>query len=100
MIHIRHALRVIEVEALKNFKEREIIMAMKPFVRIIKRGQKANAAETVASAPQQPAADSSARAIKTTVSNWVREFQQRGHSDAKRAFNNLFKEQLPRPSET
>ncbi|HEY0405188.1 MAG TPA: hypothetical protein VGC89_05645 [Pyrinomonadaceae bacterium] len=75
-------------------------MAMKPFVRIIKRGQKAADAETTAATPRQPAPDSSARAIKTTVSNWVREFQQRGQSDAKRAFNNLFKEPLPSPSET
>ncbi|MDX6696151.1 MAG: hypothetical protein QOF02_3754 [Blastocatellia bacterium] len=75
-------------------------MAMKPFVRIIKRGQKDAQAETTANATAQPAADSSARVIKTTVSNWVREFQQRGQHDAKRAFNNLFKEQLPRPSET
>ncbi|MBD0327499.1 MAG: hypothetical protein ICV68_13765, partial [Pyrinomonadaceae bacterium] len=43
---------------------------------------------------------SSARVIKNTVSTWVKEFQQRSRTDSKRAFNNLFKEPLPRPSET
>lgn len=103
MIYIRARLRVIEVEAfIKDFREREIIMAMKPFIRIIKRGQKAvetQPAESVAAA--RPTTDaSSARVIKNTVSTWVKEFQQRSRTDSKRAFNNLFKEPLPRPSET
>jgi hypothetical protein len=77
-------------------------MGMKPFVRIIKRGQKISASEEAVAAMQQQRAtpESSARAIKTTVSTWVREFQQRSHTDSKRAFNNLFKEPLPRPSGT
>jgi hypothetical protein len=77
-------------------------MAMKPFIRIIKRGQKAaetQQAESGATAARATDASSS-RVIKNTVSTWVREFQQRGRTDAKRAFNNLFKEPLPRPSET
>lgn len=69
-------------------------MAMKPFVRIIKRGQKANMEATQSAAQQPKTAESSARAIKDTVSNWVREFQQRSQTDSKRAFNNLFKEPL------
>lgn len=75
-------------------------MAMKPFIRIIKGGHKAASLEKTESTAQQPppAADSSRNAIKATVSNWVREFQQRSQTDAKRAFNNLFKEPLPRPS--
>ena len=74
-------------------------MAMKPLVRIIKGGRKASV-EGAQKATQQPeAADASPRAIKATVSNWVRDFQQRSQADAKLAFNNLFKEPLPRPSE-
>lgn len=74
-------------------------MAMKPLVRIIKGGRKAAGLEVKESGTQQPpAVDSSRNAIKATVSNWVREFQQRNQVDAKRAFNNLFKEPLPRPS--
>ncbi len=79
-------------------------MAMKPFIRIIKRGQKMAEAERAESGAAAPAAAmtaaSSSRVIKDTVSTWVKEFQQRGRTDAKRAFNNLFKEPLPRPSET
>lgn len=71
-------------------------MAMKPFVRIIKRGQNAaGLAATENAAEQRPKPDSSARVIKTTVSTWVRDFQQRSKSDARLAFNNLFKEPLP-----
>ncbi len=75
-------------------------MAMKPLVRIIKGGHKASELEEAqrAAAQQPTAADSSPRAIKATVSSWVREFQQRSQSDAKLAFNNLFKEPLPQPS--
>ena len=77
-------------------------MAMKPLVRIIKGGPKASEpeeAQRAAVAGQQPTtADSSPRAIKTTVSSWVREFQQRSQTDAKLAFNNLFKEPLPQTS--
>lgn len=89
--------------------EHEIIMAMKPLVRIIKRGQKiveaeravgGAAAAVAATAAGRVTAESSARDIKTTVSNWVREFQQRSRTDSKRAFNNLFKEPLPSPSES
>ena len=77
-------------------------MAMKPYIRIIKRGQKAvetQQAESCATAARATDASSS-RVIKNTVSTWVKEFQQRGRTDAKRAFNNLFKEPLPSPSET
>ncbi|HEX8494105.1 MAG TPA: hypothetical protein VF658_14760 [Pyrinomonadaceae bacterium] len=75
-------------------------MAMKPLVRIIKGGHKAaSLGEKERATQQQPqTADSSRSAIKATVSNWVKEFQQRSQVDAKRAFNNLFKEPLPRPS--
>jgi hypothetical protein len=70
-------------------------MAMKPFIRIVKRGQQSGAGpEMAAQDAQARTADSSARAIKTTVSNWVKEFQQRSQTDSKRAFNNLFKEPL------
>jgi hypothetical protein len=76
-------------------------MAMKPLVRIIKGGHKASEpveAQRAAEAVRQPtAADSSPRAIKATVSSWVREFQQRSQTDAKLAFNNLFKEPLSQP---
>jgi hypothetical protein len=76
-------------------------MGMKPFVRIIKRGQKISAPEAAASAAVHRATpESSVRDIKTTVSTWVREFQQRSHIDSKRAFNNLFKEPLARTSGT
>lgn len=77
-------------------------MAVKPFIRIIKRGQQAVTSEPASSGAQQQRTqpDFSARTIKTTVSTWVREFQQRSQVDAKRAFNNLFKEPLPRPSES
>lgn len=75
-------------------------MAMKPFVRIIKRGQRAGSEATESAVQQPKTAESSARVIKDTVSNWVREFQQRSQTDSKRAFNNLFKDSLPRPSET
>lgn len=72
-------------------------MALKPFVRIIKRGQKVAAVEAVAaeSASQQqqqrPTPESSARVIKNTVTTWVREFQQRSRPDSRLAFENLFK---------
>jgi hypothetical protein len=70
-------------------------MAMKPFIRIVKRGQQSGAGLELAAQGAQPTTpESSARAIKATVSNWVREFQQRSQTDSKRAFNNLFKEPL------
>lgn len=76
-------------------------MAMKPFVRIIKRGQQIAAPEAALSNTERRATpESSVRDIKTTVSTWVREFQQRSRTDSKIAFNNLFKEPLPRPSGT
>lgn len=68
-------------------------MAMKPFIRIIKRGQQA-VAQAEGSAQPRATVESSARDIKTTVSTWVKEFQQRSRTDSKRAFNNLFKEPL------
>jgi hypothetical protein len=72
---------------------------MKPLVRIIKRGQ--TAADVASAAARKPqAATSSARAIKTTVSTWVKEFQQRSQTDSRLAFQSLFKEPLSRPSET
>jgi hypothetical protein len=101
VIHILAPLRVIEVEAGIKLEERENIMAMKPFVRIIKRGQKVAGSErTEGSGQPRATAESSARVVKNTVSNWVREFQQRSRTDSKRAFNNLFTEPLARPSET
>jgi hypothetical protein len=105
VIQNRPGSRVIEVEArLKSKGASEIIMAMKPLVRIVKRGQQAAGLERAESAAPQngaAAAVSSARAIKATVSTWVKEFQlKRGPSDSRRAFNNLFKDSLPRPSET
>jgi hypothetical protein len=100
VIHILHGLRVIEVEAgFTVSKERESIMAMKPFIRIIKRGQQA-AQQAETGAQPRPTAESSARDIKTTVSTWVKEFQQRSRTDSKRAFNNLFKEPLTQQSGT
>ena len=72
---------------------------MRPLVRIIKRGQKAAGMDS-AEAPKPQTANSSARVIKTTVSTWVKEFQQRSQTDSRLAFNSLFKEPLSRPSET
>jgi hypothetical protein len=74
-------------------------MAMKPFIRIIKRGQKAaEVPQAEGSNPPRATAESAARDIKTTVSDWVKEFQQRSRTDSKRAFNNLFKEPLAQQS--
>lgn len=77
-------------------------MASKSFIRIVKRGQQTATSEPTLSAAQSQRAqpETAARTIKATVSTWVREFQQRSQVDAKRAFNNLFKEPLPRPSES
>jgi hypothetical protein len=71
-------------------------MAMKPFVKIVKRGQKAAGVERAAEGGAQPqqqrqTPESSARTIKDTVTTWVREFQQRSRPDSRLAFNNLFK---------
>jgi hypothetical protein len=75
-------------------------MAMKPFIRIIKHGQQAAEQVERGAQPRVATAETSTRDIKTTVSTWVKEFQQRSRTDSKRAFNNLFKEPLAQQSGT
>ncbi len=65
-------------------------MATKPFVRIIKQGQKMADLKITESAVQRPqTTDSSARIVKATVSAWVKEFQQRRQTASSIAFNNF-----------
>lgn len=66
-------------------------------VKIIKRGIEAKSSQS--SVQEERTKRAAAREMVSNVSNWVNELQTRKSSEAKLAFENLFK-QIPTPSES
>jgi len=67
----------------------------KPPIRIIKRDQRRAQNSSAEKAVHKTAtANASAQDVKTTVSTWIREFQQQRQASSKRTFASLFEEQV------
>ena len=65
-------------------------MTTKTSIRVIKGGRGDGKNAEAALKSNETATASARSAMRATISTWVREFQQRRRTDAKRAFRSLF----------
>ena len=67
-------------------------MATGQKIRVIKQSERLSAREEIKPSANVKASADPSRTVKTTVSTWIRDFQQQQVRDTRRAFNSLFKD--------